>query len=56
MSDRIVILGVGLSSLSAAYHFKKDYEVFEKNSKIGVLCRSIEIDGFIFDCVGLIPM
>jgi len=46
---KITILGAGLSGLSAAYHLKQDYEIFEKNNRVGGLCRSIKKDGFIFD-------
>lgn len=47
--EKVVILGAGLSGLSAAYHLKKNYEIFEKEEKVGGLCRSIHIDDFIFD-------
>lgn len=47
--SKVVILGAGLSGLSAAYHLTEDNEVFEKEDKAGGLCRSIHIDGFIFD-------
>ncbi len=47
--SKVVILGAGLAGLSAAYHLKEDYEIFEKEKKIGGLCRSIHIDDFIFD-------
>ncbi len=46
---KIVILGAGLSGLSAAYHLKEEYEIFEKQDRAGGLCRSIKIDDFIFD-------
>ncbi len=49
MGNRIIILGAGLSGLSTAYHFKKDYEIFEKNREAGGLCRSVEVEDFIFD-------
>jgi len=44
-----VILGAGLTGLSAAYHLKKDYVVIEKLHEPGGLARSEEINGFIFD-------
>lgn len=47
--SQIVILGAGLAGLSAAYHLKEDYEIFEKEDKVGGLCRSIQTDGYIFD-------
>lgn len=46
---KITILGAGLSGLSAAYHLDEDYEIFEKEDRVGGLCRSIKKDGFIFD-------
>jgi protoporphyrinogen oxidase len=49
MGSRIVILGAGLAGLSAAYHLKNDYEIFEKRDRVGGLCRSETIDGFTFD-------
>ena len=53
---RVVILGAGLTGLSAAYHFEQqgfhDYRLFEKETEVGGLCRSIEHDGFTFDYTG----
>lgn len=53
---KIVIIGAGLTGISAAYHLEKkgfnDYILFEKESEIGGLCRSIEQDGFTFDYTG----
>ncbi|MHC4476820.1 MAG: protoporphyrinogen/coproporphyrinogen oxidase [Planctomycetota bacterium] len=49
MRNGMVILGAGLSGLSAAYHLKGGCEVFEKKSEIGGLCRSIYLNGFTFD-------
>lgn len=55
MAD-IVILGAGLTGISAAYHLQargfSDYKLFEKESTPGGLCRSISIDGFTFDFTG----
>ncbi|KKP35640.1 MAG: hypothetical protein UR26_C0003G0113 [candidate division TM6 bacterium GW2011_GWF2_32_72] len=52
----IVILGAGLTGLSAAYHLEKqgffDYKIFEKENEPGGLCRSITQDGFTFDYTG----
>lgn len=47
--SEIVILGAGLAGLSASYHLTRDYQVYEKNNKIGGLCRSRTVDNFIFD-------
>lgn len=46
---KVIILGAGLSGLSAAYHLKENYEIFDREEKVGGLCRSIKIDDFIFD-------
>ena len=49
MISKVVILGAGLAGLSAAYHLAADYEIYEKESEVGGLCRSRRINGFIFD-------
>jgi len=49
---KIVILGAGLAGLSAAYHLKEDYQIYEKEQEIGGLCRSKCINGFTFDYSG----
>lgn len=53
---KIVIIGAGLTGLSAAYHLEKkgfhDYLIFEKESTVGGLCRSVTQDGFTFDYTG----
>lgn len=55
MAD-IVILGAGLTGLSAAYHLEKkgffNYALFEQDATVGGLCRSTEQDGFTFDYTG----
>lgn len=52
----VVILGAGLTGLSAAYHLEKqgffNYVLFEKESTSGGLCRSVYQDGFTFDYTG----
>lgn len=52
----IVILGAGLTGISTAYHLEQkgffDYKLFEKETAIGGLCRSVEQDGFTFDFTG----
>jgi protoporphyrinogen oxidase len=52
MSTEVVILGAGLTGLSAAYHLKQPYEIFEKEQEVGGLCRSVRQDGFTFDFTG----
>ncbi|MDR2191310.1 MAG: FAD-dependent oxidoreductase [Endomicrobium sp.] len=49
---KTVIIGAGISGLSAAYFLKKDYVILEKNARAGGLCRSFYEDGFTFDCSG----
>jgi protoporphyrinogen oxidase len=47
-----VILGAGLTGLSAALHLGTDYLVLEKESRAGGLTRTDVRDGFHFDCTG----
>ena len=52
---RIIILGAGLTGLSAAWHLQKegiDYQLFEKEQDVGGLCLSKNVDGFTFDYAG----
>ncbi|HCD37858.1 MAG TPA: protoporphyrinogen oxidase [Candidatus Omnitrophica bacterium] len=52
---RIIIVGAGLSGLSAAWHLQKrgiECLVFEKEPEVGGLCRSKKINGFTFDYAG----
>ncbi len=53
---KVVILGSGLTGLSAAYHFEQhgffDFKIFEKNNCAGGLLRSFYQDGFTFDFTG----
>jgi UDP-galactopyranose mutase len=46
---KVTILGAGLTGLSAAYHLKKNYEIFESEFEAGGLCRSFREKGFVFD-------
>ena len=50
--DENVILGAGLSGLSAAYHLKNGYSLFEKESEPGGIARSVHKDGYTFDYDG----
>ncbi|MDD5060209.1 MAG: FAD-dependent oxidoreductase [Candidatus Omnitrophica bacterium] len=55
MSKKIVILGGGLSGLSAAWHLKEKglkSAVYEKEDSVGGLCRSKKSGNFIFDYDG----
>ena len=49
---KVIILGAGISGLSAGYHLKKyGFEVllYEKEEKVGGLCKSKRYDNLIFD-------
>lgn len=46
---KYVILGAGMTGLSAAYHLKKEYFLAEKEREIGGLSGSIVKNGFTFD-------
>lgn len=55
IKKRVIVIGAGLAGLSAAWHLKRkgiDTAVFEKESEVGGLCRSKNINGFIFDYDG----
>jgi UDP-galactopyranose mutase len=49
MSGEVIVLGGGLSGLSAAYHLGERAELFEKDSGPGGHCRTKSVDGFNFD-------
>lgn len=52
MNDRVIILGAGISGLSASYYMRKagiPNIVVEKENTYGGLCDSFEIQGFTFD-------
>ncbi|HDP16311.1 MAG TPA: protoporphyrinogen oxidase [Candidatus Omnitrophica bacterium] len=50
--DEIIILGAGLAGLSAAYHLKKGYSLYEKEPEPGGMARSMRQDGYTFDYDG----
>ena len=54
--SKVVILGSGLTGISAAYHLEKkgflNFKIFEKESVAGGLCRTIIQDGYTFDYTG----
>lgn len=52
-SARTLILGAGLTGLSAAYHLSPtETVVVEREREVGGLCRSRNVDGFVFDNTG----
>ncbi len=48
----IIILGAGLSGLSAALHVGGDFLVLEREDRPGGLTRTEEMDGFLFNHTG----
>ena len=44
-----VVIGAGLSGLSAAYHMGSGYKVLEREDEVGGLCRSVTTRGYTFD-------
>ena len=52
MKKKIVIIGGGFSSLSAASYLAKtghDVSIYEKNSTLGGRARQLKKEGFTFD-------
>jgi protoporphyrinogen oxidase len=47
-----VVIGAGLTGLSAAWHLGKNTLVLEREETPGGLCRSVDVDGFTFDLTG----
>lgn len=45
----IVIIGAGTAGLSTAYHLKLPHRLYEREMKVGGLCRTEEIEGCTFD-------
>jgi UDP-galactopyranose mutase len=45
----IPILGAGLAGLSAARNLRGEHLILEKDARVGGLCKSVNIDGFVFD-------
>lgn len=52
MKVNCLIIGAGLSGLSTAYHLNKSYLIYEKESRVGGLCRTEEEKGYFFDLTG----
>lgn len=48
----VIVLGAGLTGLSAAYHLGVPSLVIEREAEVGGLARTHSEDGFTFDCTG----
>ena len=48
----LIILGGGLAGLSVAYHLRGRYTLYEKEERPGGLCRSDQLESFLFDRSG----
>ena len=49
---RVVILGGGLTGISAAYHLRRPWLLLEKDARLGGHARTDETRGFHFDKTG----
>ncbi len=47
-----IIIGAGITGLSCGYFSKEPFIIFEKETAVGGLCRSIKENGFTFDYSG----
>ncbi len=47
-----IIIGAGISGLAFGYFTKQPFIIFEKESNVGGLCKSIKDNGFTFDYSG----
>ena len=47
-----IIIGAGLTGLSAALHSERDYLVLERDQRVGGLTRTEDIEGFLFNHTG----
>ncbi|HEY8380298.1 MAG TPA: FAD-dependent oxidoreductase, partial [Nannocystis sp.] len=48
----VVVLGAGLTGLSAAYHSRHPVLLVEREDRVGGHARSVRRDGFVFDVTG----
>src|SRR5687768_6895251 len=48
----VVILGGGLTGISAAYHLQRPWVLLEKNDRLGGHARTDQRDGYHFDKTG----
>lgn len=47
-----LIIGGGISGLTAAYYFKKDFLIVEKEQELGGYCRTIHNPNYVWDYAG----
>src|SRR6185503_15276247 len=52
VDGRVVILGGGLTGISAALHLREPWLLLEKNDRLGGHARTDERDGYWFDKTG----
>lgn len=52
MKNKYVILGAGITGLSAAAFLEEDYCILEKETVVGGYCKSIYKKGFVWDYAG----
>lgn len=54
MGGRVIVMGAGLTGLSASLHLPPEWEVevLEREAEVGGVCRTIRVDGFSFDYTG----
>ncbi len=50
--ERVVVLGGGLTGISAAMHLRQPWVLLEKNDRLGGHARTDERDGYFFDKTG----
>lgn len=48
----VVIIGAGPTGLSAAYHLGENALLIDQHCQVGGWCRSLELNGFVFDYPG----
>ncbi len=47
-----IVIGAGITGLAFGYFTKKPVIIFEKENRVGGLCKSVKDKGFTFDCSG----